>query len=65
MTKKDLQKIGKSLFNVFVGAVIALYTTGETDPALLLNAGVAAVLVTVGRALNPKDESFGFRSVGK
>ena len=52
MDKKSLQKIGKSLFNVFVG---------ETDPAMLLNAGAGAVLVTLGRYLNPKDESFGVK----
>jgi len=59
MDKKSLQKIGKSLFNVFVGAAVALYSAGETDPMMLLNAGLGAVLVTLGRYFNPKDESFG------
>ena len=59
MSQKELQKIGKSLFNVFVGAVVAQAMNGEMDPKVLLNAGVGAVVVTLGRYVNPKDESFG------
>ena len=59
MNNAALQKIGKSLANTFLAAVIALYTAGETDPKVLVNAGIAAVAVTLGRYLNPKDQSFG------
>lgn len=61
MNQQELQKIGKSLFNTFIAAVVALYTAGETDPKTLLNAGIGAVAVTVGRYLNPKDKSFGIK----
>ncbi len=43
----------------FVAAVIALYTAGQTDPAVLLNAGIAAVVPVVVRYFNKKDPAFG------
>ena len=62
MDKKEMQKIGKSLLNAAVAAVVALYTAGQTDAKVLANAAIAAVVTTVARYLNPKDTSFG---VGK
>lgn len=61
-SKKELKKIGKSLFNAAVAAVIALYSAGQTDIKILANAAIAAVLTTAARYVNPKDTSFG---VGK
>lgn len=62
MNQKELQKIGKSLLNAGVAAVAALYMAGQTDVKVLANAGLAAVLTTLVRYVNPKDTSFG---VGK
>lgn len=43
----------------FIAASAALYSTGESDPALLLNAGIAAVIPVVIRFFNKKDPAFG------
>lgn len=43
----------------FLSATIALYLAGETDPAKLLAAGIAAVLPPLLRWLNPNDQAFG------
>jgi hypothetical protein len=43
----------------FIAASVALYSTGETDPALLLNAGLAAIVPVVIRFFNKKDPAFG------
>jgi hypothetical protein len=43
----------------FVAAVVALYSAGQTDPAVLLNAGIAAVVPVIIRFLNKKDPAFG------
>jgi uncharacterized membrane protein YgaE (UPF0421/DUF939 family) len=59
MDKKEMQKIGKSLLNAGVAAVVALYMAGQTDVKVLANAGIAAVLTTLARYVNPKDTSFG------
>jgi len=36
----------------FIAAVVALYSAGQTDPAMLLNAGIAAVVPVIIRFLN-------------
>jgi uncharacterized membrane protein YgaE (UPF0421/DUF939 family) len=59
MNQKEMQKIGKSLLNAGVAAVVALYMAGQTDVKVLVNAGIAAVLTTLARYVNPKDASFG------
>ena len=59
MNQKEMQKIGKSLLNAGVAAVVALYMAGQTDVKVLVNAGIAAVLTTLARYVNPKDTSFG------
>ncbi len=43
----------------FIAAALALYTAGETDPVLLLNAGLAAVVPVAIRYFNKKDPAFG------
>lgn len=43
----------------FIAASLALYTAGETDPKVLLNAGIAAVLPVAIRYFNPNDMAFG------
>lgn len=43
----------------FVAAALALYTAGETDPVILLNAGFAAVVPVAIRFFNKKDPAFG------
>jgi hypothetical protein len=53
------KKLLASYVRSFVSAVIAVYLTGNTDPQALLAAGVAAVVPTAVRYLNPKDQAFG------
>jgi hypothetical protein len=43
----------------FGTAVIALYMSGVTDPKMLANAGIAAVLPVIYRYLNTNDTTFG------
>lgn len=54
-TKAMLQSWARS----FVAAALALYTAGETDPGVLLNAGLAAVVPVAIRYFNKKDPAFG------
>lgn len=54
-TKAMLASWGRS----FIAASAALYMAGETDPAVLLNAGIAAVIPVVIRFFNKKDPAFG------
>ena len=44
----------------FLGAAIALYMTGNTDPGDLVKGGMAAVLPVILKALNTNEPSFGF-----
>lgn len=54
-TKAILASWGRS----FAAAALALYSAGETDPAMLLNAGIAAVVPVMIRFFNKKDPAFG------
>ena len=70
---KDLNKDGKVTMQeqilaalgtygrAFLSAVMALYMTGNTNPSDLVKAGIAAVAPVVLKALNPNDNSFGFK----
>ena len=70
---KDLNKDGKVTMQeqilaalgtygrAFLSAVMALYMTGNTNPGDLVKAGIAAVAPVVLKALNPNDNSFGFK----
>jgi hypothetical protein len=44
----------------FLGAAIALYMTGNTDPKDLLMGGIAATLPVILKALSTNESSFGF-----
>jgi hypothetical protein len=44
----------------FLGAAIALYMTGNTDPGDLLKGGFAACLPVILKALNSNEQAFGF-----
>lgn len=54
-TKKVAMQIAGSWFRGFAAACIACYMGGITEPKIILNAGLAAILPTVYRYLNPKD----------
>lgn len=56
---EDFKAILASWGRSFVAAVLALYSAGETDPKMLLNAGIAAVLPVAIRYFNPNDIAFG------
>lgn len=43
----------------FIAAALALYSAGETDPVVLIHAGVAAVVPVAIRFFNKKDPAFG------
>ena len=49
----------KTLSEVFVGACVAQFAAGETDPMIIANAGIAAAIVVLGQYVNPKNKSFG------
>lgn len=53
--KAILASYGRS----FLAAVVALYSVGETDPVVLIHAGIAAVIPVLIRFLNSKDPAFG------
>jgi len=44
----------------FLGASIALYMTGNTNPRDLLMGGIAACAPVLLKALNPNETAFGF-----
>lgn len=44
----------------FLGAAVALYMTGNTDPSDLIKGGIAACLPVILKALNPNETDFGF-----
>lgn len=54
-TKKVILQLGGSWFRGFAAACLACYMGGITEPKVILNAGLAAILPTVYRYLNPKD----------
>lgn len=45
----------------FLAACLACYMAGVTDPRMIFNAGLAAVLPVLLRYVNPKDDSFGIK----
>ena len=55
----QLKAMLASYVRSFIAASTALYLAGETDPAVLLNAGIAAVIPVVIRFVNKKDPAFG------
>jgi hypothetical protein len=57
--KQQHKEIVLSYARVFLAAVLALYLAGESDLAMLWQAGVAAVLPPLIRWLNPNDPAYG------
>lgn len=55
----QLKAMAASYVRSFIAAATALYLAGETDPAVLLNAGIAAVIPVVIRFVNKKDPAYG------
>jgi len=55
----ELKAMAASWARSFVAAVAALASIGETDPLLLVNAGIAAVIPVIIRYVNTKDPAFG------
>lgn len=43
----------------FIGASLAVYMAGVTDPEAILSAGVAALVPVLMRWLNPNDQAYG------
>lgn len=56
---KELKAMAASWARSFIAAVAALASIGETDPLLLVNAGIAAVIPVIIRYVNSKDPAFG------
>lgn len=56
---KQLKAMGASYGRSVLGAGIALYMAGVTDPADLWTALVAALAPVLLRAVNPNDKAFG------
>ena len=58
MKAKDkalLESYGRSV----IAAVVAVYSTGNTNPEDLFKAGLAALIPVLIRYVNPKDSAFG------
>jgi len=58
MSDRD-RRVLASYARSFLGAALALYIAGETDPKKLVAAGIAAILPPLLRWLNPNDPAFG------
>lgn len=56
---KDAKAIAASWLRSFIAASLTLYMAGVSDPKMLLNAGLAAVVPVIMRWLNPADTAFG------
>ena len=59
MNNKQLKELVASYGRSVLGAAIALYLAGITDPVQLLNALVAALAPVALRYINPNDPAFG------
>jgi hypothetical protein len=57
--KKEYKEVVASYGRSVLGAVLALYIAGVTDPKDLWAALVAALAPVVIRAINPNDTAFG------
>lgn len=58
-TKRQILEMGLSWFRVFAAAILAQAMAGITDPKLLLNAGVAALVPVILRWLDKDDKMYG------
>ncbi len=57
--QKQAQAILASYGRSVVGAVVAVYMTGATNPTDYLKAGIAALIPPVMRWANPNDTAYG------
>jgi hypothetical protein len=56
---KQLKALAASYSRTVVAAVLAVYMTGNSSPADLGKAAIAALLPPLMRWANPKDQGFG------
>ena len=59
--KHQIQLMIASYSRSVVGAVVAVYLTGATNPTDYLKAGIAALIPPVLRWANPKDSAYGLK----
>jgi hypothetical protein len=59
--KKQIQQLFYSYGRSVVGAVLAVYMTGATNPTDYVKAGVAALIPPLMRWANPNDAAFGVK----
>ena len=57
--KNQIKAAAASYGRSFLGASLAVYMAGVTDPQAILSAGLAAILPVVLRWLNPNDAAYG------
>ena len=55
----ELKPMLASYARSFIGASLAVYMAGVTDPKAIFSAGVAALVPVLMRWLNPNDASYG------
>ena len=61
MNTEQLKALLASYGRSVLGAALALYMSGVTDPKTLANAFLAGLLGPLLRALTPSDKSFGVK----
>ena len=59
--KQQIQQLFYSYGRSIVGAVLAVYMTGATNPTDYVKAGVAALIPPLMRWANPNDAAFGVK----
>jgi len=59
--KKQIQQLFYSYGRSVVGAILAVYMTGATNPTDYIKAGVAALIPPLMRWANPNDAAFGVK----
>ena len=60
--KKQLKAAGLSYLRAAVSCVGALYLSGITDPKVLANAFIAALVAPLMKALQPSEKQYGIGS---
>ena len=59
--KTQIQLMAASYGRSVVGAVVAVYMTGATNPTDYFKAGIAALIPPIMRWANPKDSAYGVK----
>jgi len=59
--QKQIQQLFYSYGRSVVGAVLAVYMTGATNPTDYMKAGIAALIPPLMRWANPNDAAFGVK----